>query len=197
MDAATILASVTAAVPGAAVAVAPATDRPTLVVAREHLLDVCLALRDRDDLKFTVLTDMTAVDRFPAEPRFVLVYHALAPDRGVALRLHVQLAGTEAHAPTVSGIWPSAGWLEREIWDLVGIAFDDHPDLRRLMMPDDWEGHPLRKDYPVQIRMKPKVFEPLQMTADEFRSKLEADRHVRAGRERTSGRAPGDQGGGA
>jgi len=181
MDAASILASVKAVVPGAEIAAVPAADRPTLVTAREHLLEVCRALRDRDDLRFTVLSDMTAVDRWPAEPRFELICHALSPDRGIALRLKVPLGGSDAHAPTVSGIWPSAGWLEREIWDLFGIAFDDHPDLRRLLMPEDWEGHPLRKDYPVQIRMTPKVFEPLQMTADEFRARLEADRHVRTG----------------
>jgi NADH-quinone oxidoreductase subunit C len=195
MDAATILTAVKAAVPGAAVSPAPSSDRPTIVVSREHLLDVCTALRDRDDLRFTVLTDMTAVDLWPAEPRFALVYHALNPDRGVAMRFKVLLAGNEAHAPTVSGIWPSAGWLEREIWDLYGVAFDDHPDLRRLLMPDDWEGHPLRKDYPVQIRMKPKVFEPLQMTAEEFRTKLEADRHVRELRRDAGGAAPRGRGG--
>ena len=197
MDAASILASVKAAVPGAEIAAVPAADRPTLVTAREHLLEVCRALRDRDDLRFTVLTDMTAVDRWPAEPRFELICHALSPDRGIALRLKVPLGGSDAHAPTLSGIWPSAGWLEREIWDLFGIAFDDHPDLRRLLMPEDWEGHPLRKDYPVQIRMTPKVFEPLQMTADEFRARLEADRHVRTGSERTGNRVgtgPGEGG---
>jgi NADH-quinone oxidoreductase subunit C len=197
MDAATILTSVKAAVPGAAVDVAPSADRPTLVVSREHLLDVSVALRDRDDLGFTVLTDLTAYDSWPAEPRFTLVYHALAPDRGVALRVKVLVAGSEAHAPTVSGIWPSADWLEREVWDLFGIAFDDHPDLRRLLMPDDWEGHPLRKDYPVQIKMTPKVFEPLQMTAEEFQARLKADRHVRAGWKGASDPGVGGQGSGA
>jgi NADH-quinone oxidoreductase subunit C len=197
MDAASILASVKTAVPGAAISAAQAADRATLVTAREHLLEVCRALRDRDDLRFTVLTDMTAVDRWPAEPRFELIYHALDPDRGIVLRLKVPLDGRDAHAPTLSGIWLSAGWLEREVWDLFGIAFDDHPDLRRLLMPEDWEGHPLRKDYSVQIRMKPKVFEPLQMTADEFRARLEADRHVRTRAEGTSDRdrhEPGEGG---
>jgi NADH-quinone oxidoreductase subunit C len=188
MDPASILASLKAAVPGAAISAAQAADRPTFVVARDSLLDVCRALRDLEDLRFAVLTDMTAVDRWPAEPRFELIYHALAPDRGAALRLKVPLGGDDTHAPTVSGIWLSAGWLEREVWDLFGIVFDDHPDLRRVLMPEDWEGHPLRKDYPVQIKMKPKVFEPLQMTPDEFRARLEADRHVRSGREDTGSR---------
>ena len=182
MDVTTLTTALKAALPGAIVDVAPAIDRPTLVVACEHLLDVCRTLHDLPDLQFAVLTDMTAVDLWPAEPRFAVVYHLLSPDLRAPLRLKVRLRGAEAHVPTVSEIWPSAGWLEREVWDLFGIAFDGHPDLRRLLMPEDWEGHPLRKDYPVQIRMTPKVFEPLQMSAEEFRAKLEADRHVRAGR---------------
>ncbi len=201
MDAATILASVQAAEPGVDVVTAPAIDRPTLVVARADLLPVCRALRDSPDLGFAALTDMTAVDFWPGEPRFAVIYHLLSPDRRLALRLKVFLTGDDAHVPTVSGIWPSAGWLEREVWDLFGIVFDDHPDLRRLLMPEDWEGHPLRRDYPVQIRMKPKVFEPLQMTPEEVRARLEADRHVRAARPTGSGApAPGGtdegQGGG-
>ena len=192
MDAATILASVKAAEPDADAVAAPAIDRPTLVVARADLLRVCRALRDLPDLRFAVLTDLTAVDFWPAEPRFAVIYHALSPNLRVALRLKVFVGGNDAHVPTVSLIWPSAGWLEREVWDLFGIVFDDHPDLRRLLMPEDWEGHPLRRDYPVQIRMKPKVFEPLQMTPEEFRARLEADRHVR---DRTPQRGDGAPGG--
>ena len=182
MDVTTLTTALKAALPEASVEVAPASDRPTLVVAREHLLDVCRALRDSSDLQFVVLTDMTAVDVWPEEPRFAVIYHLLSPDLGRALRLKVRLSGAEAHVPTVSDIWPSAGWLEREVWDLFGIAFDGHADLRRLLMPEDWEGHPLRKDYPVQIRMTPKVFEPLQMSPEEFQARLEADRYVRGGR---------------
>jgi NADH-quinone oxidoreductase subunit C len=197
MDVTTITAALKAALPEVAIEVAPATDRPTCVVAREHLLDVCRTLRDAAALKFAVLTEMTAVDRWPAEPRFELIYHALSPDLGAQLRLKVRLGGGEAFVPTVQGIWPSAGWLEREVWDMFGIAFDGHPDLRRLLMPEDWEGHPLRKDYPVQIRMTPKVFEPLQLTEEEFRANLQADRHVRAGSTGASGAGPasGDPGG--
>jgi NADH-quinone oxidoreductase subunit C len=196
MDAATIVSSLKAALPGVTIDVAPATDRPTLVVSRAHLLDACRALRDLPDLGFVVLTDLTAVDFWPDEPRFALIYHLLSPDRGALLRLKVRVGGgDEAHVPTAEGIWPSAGWLEREVWDMFGIAFDGHPDLRRLLMPEDWEGHPLRKDYPVQIRMAPKVLEPLQMSPEEFLAKLEADRHVRADRGGAADPA-GPQGGG-
>ena len=84
-----------------------------------------------------------------------------------------------AHVATVCSVWPSANWLEREVWDLFGIVFDGHPDPRRLLMPEDWEGFPLRKDYPVQIRMKPQISEPMQVTPEEFRANLEKDRLAR------------------
>ncbi len=92
------------------------------------------------------------------------------------LRMKVRLNGGDAHVATVSGIWPAANWLEREVWDLFGIVFDGHPDPRRLLMPEDWEGFPLRKDSPVQIRRPPHVSEPLQVTAEEFRQNVERDR---------------------
>jgi NADH-quinone oxidoreductase subunit C len=95
------------------------------------------------------------------------------------LRVKVRLDGNAAHVQTVSGVWPAANWLEREVWDLFGIAFDGHPDPRRLLMPEDWDGYPLRKDYPVQIRMTPHSSQPLQVTEQEFRANLERDRLTR------------------
>jgi NADH-quinone oxidoreductase subunit C len=124
--------------------------------------------------------EVTAVDWWPSEPRFVVVYHLLSPRHQRLLRVKVKLSEDDPHIDTVSGVWPSANWLEREVWDLFGIVFEGHPDLRRLMMPEDWEGHPLRKDYPVQIKMKPKVYEPLQLSEQEFEARIIADRRVRA-----------------
>jgi NADH:ubiquinone oxidoreductase subunit C len=91
----------------------------------------------------------------------------------------VKLYGEDARVPTVSDLWPAANWLEREVLDLFGITFDGHPDPRRLLMPEDWEGYPLRKDYPVQIRMAARTTEALQLTEEEFRANVEKDRLAR------------------
>src|SRR5947199_121486 len=119
------------------------------------------------------------VDFWPREPRFELVYIIVSIAHRLRLRVKVRLHGADAHVATVSGVWPAANWLEREVWDLFGIAFDGHPDPRRLLMPEDWEGYPLRKDYPVQIRMTPRASEPLQVTEEEFRASVTKDRLTR------------------
>lgn len=183
MDAAPIIAALQAAVPGAVYEPGSAADQPTLFVARDRLLDTCRALRDHPALRFSVLVDVTAVDWWPREPRFEIVYHLVSADAATParLRLKVRLAAEDAHLPSVQAVWAAADWLEREVWDLFGVIFDQRDDLRRLMMPDDWEGHPLRKDYPVQIAMKPKVYEPLQLTAQEFQANIAADGRARGG----------------
>ncbi|MBP7571091.1 MAG: NADH-quinone oxidoreductase subunit C [Acidobacteria bacterium] len=181
MDAAAFIAAISAALPGAGLEDGQGVDQPTLVVPRDRLVEVCEALRDQPALRFDVLADMTAVDWWPREPRYTVVYHLLSTVNRLRLRLEVALDGADAHVPTVRRTWASAGWLEREVWDLFGIVFDGHGDLRRLLMPEDWEGHPLRKDYPVQISMKPKVYAPLQVTEEEFHSQIEKDRTVRGG----------------
>ncbi len=181
MDASALVGSLNAVLPGVELAEVAAPDRPTILVPREHLVETGRVLRDSPGLAFEVLTEITAGDWWPAEPRFQVVYHLLSPERGLLLRLLVRLASDDPHVPTLAGVWPSASWLEREVWDLFGVVFEGHPDLRRLLMPEDWEGHPLRKDYPVQIKMKPKVYEPLQMSEQEFKDKIIADRRVRGG----------------
>jgi NADH-quinone oxidoreductase subunit C len=176
-----ILDALRGSVPDGAVDAAPAADgMPAIYVAREHAAAVCLALRDR--LQFSFAPDMTAVDYMPREPRFEVVVHLVSlgippyGDTPKRLRVKVKVPGTDPHMPTLSGVWKAMNWAEREVYDLFGIQFDGHPDLRRILMPDDWEGHPARKDYPVQIKMTPKVYEPLQVTAQEFAANLQANR---------------------
>jgi NADH-quinone oxidoreductase subunit C len=181
VDVASIITALKAAVPAADIQPGSTVDRPTVVVPREHLLDVARTLRDHPALRFDVLVEVTAVDWWPGEPRFELVYHVVATGAPAQLRLKVLLAADAAQAPSLHTVWPSADWLEREVWDLFGIVFEEHGDLRRILMPEDWEGHPLRKDYPVQITMKPKVYEPLQLTEKEFQANIVADRDVRGG----------------
>ena len=180
MDASTLVASLQEAVPAAQIESVPTVDlHATVYVGSDELPAVARALRDRPDLGFDLLADITAVDLWPREPRFELVYILVSIAHRRRLRLKVRLPGESAHVASVIGVWPSANWLEREVWDLFGIAFDGHPDPRRLLMPEDWDGFPLRKDYPVQIRMKPRAASELQVTEDEFRANVMKDRLTR------------------
>jgi len=181
MDVDALIASLRDAVPGAALEPGPSVDLHTTVFAsRDELPAIAIALRDRPELRFTFLAELTAVDHHPREPRFELVYILVSIEHRQRLRLRVRLQGDDAHARTVSDVWPAANWLEREVWDLFGIVFDGHPDPRRLLMPEDWEGFPLRKDYPVQIQMTPRSSEALQVTEEQFRANLQKDRLSRA-----------------
>lgn len=127
-------------------------DEVTLIVAKDRIVD---ALRTARQTGFVMLTDLTAVDRYPAEPRFEVVYLLTAPEPKARVRLKVRLSGVEPVVSSAIPLWPAANWLEREVFDLFGIRFDGHPDLRRILLPDEWEGYPLRKDYPL-------VEEPVQ-----------------------------------
>jgi NADH-quinone oxidoreductase subunit C len=122
----------------------------TVVVPRQRLVRVSEYLAGQPDLLFSFLSDLTPVDRFPIEPRFELNYHLLSLERRERLRLRVRLPGAEPVVASVVSVWPTANWHEREAFDLFGIRFEGHPDLTRILMPDDWEGYPLRKDYPVE-----------------------------------------------
>jgi NADH-quinone oxidoreductase subunit C len=150
---------------------------PTAYVALDRLVDAGRALHSAG---FTVLLDAIPLDLFPREPRFEISYLLLNPGvngRAPArLRLKVRVPGAEPRVPTLSQVWPSVNWAEREAFDLFGILFDGHPDLRRILMPDDWEGYPMRKDYPVQIKAPVKTYEPIQVSQEEFVANLEAAR---------------------
>ena len=173
VDAASLRETVLQALPDAGLEVAPCTDQPTLYVPREQLLTVCTMLRDDPTLRYTFLAEVTAVDYLPREPRFEIVYHLACIGRPgdpapARLRLKVRVPGDDPQAPTLSALWPVADWPEREVYDLFGIVFGGHPDLRRILTPDDWEGHPLRKDYPGQGRVAGRTTEPRQVTEEEF-----------------------------
>ena len=180
MDSTALAAVLVEAVPGAAVEPVESIDvHPTIYVGPEHVLEVGRVLRARSDLAFDFLAELTAADYWPREPRFELIYVLVSIANRQRLRLKVRLDAADPHVSTVSRVWPAANWLEREVWDLFGIAFDGHPDPRRLLMPEDWQGFPLRKDYPVQIRKTPTVAEPLQVTEEEFRQSVMKDRLTR------------------
>jgi NADH-quinone oxidoreductase subunit C len=136
---------------GAAVAeVVEFRGETTVLVPRQHLLAVAEFLAGEPSLRFSFLSDLSAVDRFPLEPRFEVNYHLLSMEKRARLRLKVKLAGKDPSVHSVTPVWPTANWHERETFDLFGIRFEGHPDLRRILMPDDWEGYPLRKDYPTE-----------------------------------------------
>jgi NADH-quinone oxidoreductase subunit C len=122
----------------------------TAVVQRKALREVAAHCRDNKELQFNLLSDATCVDRFPLEPRFDLNYHLVSISRRDRLRLRVLLSGEDPTVDSLVPVWPGANWLEREIFDLFGVRFQGHPDLRRILLPEDWEGYPLRKDYPVE-----------------------------------------------
>jgi NADH-quinone oxidoreductase subunit C len=122
----------------------------TAVVPREHVRRVAEFLAREPGLHFTFLSDITAVDKFPVEPRFELNYHLLSLERRERIRLKVRVSGGDPVVPSLTPVFPAANWHEREAFDLMGVRFEGHPDLTRILMPDDWEGYPLRKDYPVE-----------------------------------------------
>ena len=175
MDVSAITDTLTTLVPGASFDVGTSIDMPTVYVPADRLVETCLALRDTPALGFNVLVEITAADYFPRDPRFEVVYHLLSIPNRSRLRLKVRVPDNGS-VPTVQTVWVGAGWPEREVWDMFGILIDGHGDLRRLLMPEDWEGHPARKDYPVQIRKSAQTYEPLEVSEEEFKANLERDR---------------------
>lgn len=120
----------------------------TLILSAEHNVEALQTLRD--EFNFEMLVDVTAVDYWPEEaPRFHVNYQLYSMSQNVLLRVRVPLNGSAPRLRTVEGVFPSANWYEREVFDMFGVRFEGHSDLRRIIMPADWEGHPLRKDYPL------------------------------------------------
>jgi NADH-quinone oxidoreductase subunit C len=119
----------------------------TLTVPAEHIVAIGQFLKTKQE--YVRLSTITGVDWYPVEPRFEVVYHLHSLSRNVRLRVKCKLSGASPEIDSVTGIWRSANWYERETFDLFGVNFRNHPDLTRIMLPDDWEGYPLRKDYPV------------------------------------------------
>jgi NADH-quinone oxidoreductase subunit C len=162
---------------------APSADgMPTVYVPREALVATLRVLRDAPELGFTFLADITAVDYLPREPRYEVIYLLADLGTGTAgstpkrLRVKVRVPGEDPSVPTIIDLWKAANWAERELWDMLGIRVDGHPDLRRILMPEDWEGHPGRRDYPVQIKQPVKTYEPLQVSEEEFVANIQTSR---------------------
>jgi NADH-quinone oxidoreductase subunit C len=120
----------------------------TVTVNKQDIVAICRFLKE--SLQYNLLTDVTAVDYLGKEPRFMAVYNLYSIPNKDRLRVKAPIAESDCTIDTVSTLWNSANWLEREVYDLFGVTFTNHPDLRRILMTDDWVGHPLRKDYPLQ-----------------------------------------------
>lgn len=120
----------------------------TVVLRREYLLEVCRFLKDDPEMDFKMPVDVCGVDYLGRTPRFEVVYHLLSLTKRQRVRLKVQLEESDLEVPSVISVWKGVDWFEREAWDMYGIRFAGHPDLRRILMYEEFEGHPLRKDYP-------------------------------------------------
>ena len=139
--------AVAEAIPGSVLGSHVYRGQTSLEIVPAQIVEVCLFLRDQQH--FNRLSGVTAVDWYPTEPRFEIVYLLHSIERNERLRLKCRLPSGHAEIDSVTGVWPGANWYEREVFDLFGVVFLNHPDLRRIMMPEGWDGHPLRKDYPV------------------------------------------------
>lgn len=125
-------------------------DELTVWIRPSALIPICRFLRDNEEMQYNFLMDVTSVDYQDQEERFAVVYHLYSRQYNRRLRLKVRVGGNPPYIDSVTPLWNSANWSEREVYDLMGIHFRGHPDLRRILLPDDWEGHPLRKDYPLK-----------------------------------------------
>lgn len=139
---------------GQVLAVTSFAGQVSVLVRKEAIRDTCLYLRDEPSLRLDHLADLTAVDysKYPGDagPRFEVVYNLISTQHLHRIRLKARVSEEDPRIDSVSSIWQTANWHERETYDLMGIRFNDHPDLRRILLTEDWEGHPLRKEYPLK-----------------------------------------------
>lgn len=147
-----MLAKVEAAFPGKIQESHALHGDETVVISRDDATAIFTALRNAPEFAFELLADLTVVDFYGKEPRFEVVYHLKSLSLGHRLRVKIRVPEDDAVVPTVSAIWKSGNWLEREAWDMFGLRFSGHPDLRRILMYEEFRGYPLRKDYPVDRR---------------------------------------------
>ena len=130
-------------------ATGPALRDPTLIVPADRLVEMCTFLRDDPELEFALLSWIGGVDLLPRHPRFDVVYNLLSLTHHMRIHLKVEVSEEHPRVPSVVSVWPTADWHERETYDFYGIEFTGHPDLTRILLPEDWEGWPLRKDSPL------------------------------------------------
>ena len=139
--------------PGAIVSSRLFRGEKTIIIRKENVVAICRLLRDHRETNYNYLSDITAFDRLDimdeGEPRFEVIYNLYSMGTFGRFRLKAQVDEDDPAIDTVEGVWPNANWVEREVFDMFGITFNNHSDLRRILMPDDWVGHPLRKDFPL------------------------------------------------
>lgn len=140
---------VAAAFPDAILEVVDFRGERTLVVDKDQVREICQLLRDDEDLRFNLLEDIVADDMLPEFPRFAVSYHLYSIPNNHRIRLRTAVEDPDVGPETVASVWRIATWLEMEVWDLMGVRFKGNDSLRRLFLPEDWQGHPLRKDYPL------------------------------------------------
>lgn len=138
-----------AALPDAIEDVSDFRGERTLIIRQNKIVDACRLLRDDPELRYNFLSDIVADDMLPDYPRFAVSYHLLSMPHKHRIRLRVEVDDPDDGPQTVEPVWPVATWLEMEVWDLMGVRFAGNNHLRRLFLPEDWQGHPLRKDYPL------------------------------------------------
>ena len=141
------VASLSTALPGAILDAVFDRDELTLTIAKDQIRAAASAVKQAG---YRFLEDVTCVDWHPSEPRFHIIYHMLSMAFKERVRLVAQVESMDPSIESITSVWPAANFYEREVWDLFGVRFNGHPNLRRIMMPEEWEGHPLRKDYPVE-----------------------------------------------